>query len=146
MKYLKLFLYLIIILPIIFQSCKENDNTISVPIDLLGDTYDNIPVIVNTENSYTFTISANNLSYTSEENLVFTNDSLIVTITLANASSQNSFIKLFNSDNSELFTESLNENKVLVNTELKGQIPKSVQVELNDFSGQLTIVVATDQD
>jgi hypothetical protein len=145
MKYLRLFWFSFIVLPFIIISCKENEDTINIPIDLLIDTYDNIPVIVNTENSYTFTVSASNLTYSTEDNLVFLSDSLVVTITLTNVSSANSRIKLFSENNEEVFSESLNNNKVFVNTELKGNIPKTISIELDNFSGQLTIVVATDK-
>ena len=60
MKYFtKLFLTNLSLL-FLFISCHDDD-TINVPIDLLVGTYDNIPVIVNTEDSYTFTVSENNL-------------------------------------------------------------------------------------
>jgi hypothetical protein len=145
MKYLRLYWLVFIVLPFIIINCKENEDTINIPIDLLIDTYDNIPVIVNTENSYTFTVSASNLTYSIEDNLVFLSDSLVVTITLTNVSSANSRIKLFSENNEEIFSESLNNNKVFVNTELKGNIPKTISIELDNFSGQLTIVVATDK-
>jgi len=145
MQYLRLFLITLIIIPIFLLNCKENENSINVPIDLLTDTYDNIPVIVNTENSYTFTVSANNFSYSTDDNLIFNNDSLVVTITLANASSTNSIMLLFNENNDEIFSESLNNSKVFVNNELNGQLPKKIKVQLDNFSGKLTIVVATDK-
>ena len=135
MKYLRLFVVLVGFLVVI-----------NSPIDLLSDVYDNIPVKVNTQNSFTFTLSAKDFTYSTTDDLVFLNDSLVVTITMANVTSSNSSCKLYNSSNVEIFGESLNESKVVVNTDLIGDIPDKIKIELIDFTGQLTIVVALDQN
>ena len=141
MKYFtKLFLTNLSLL-FLFISCHDDD-TINVPIDLLVGTYDNIPVIVNTEDSYTFTVSANNLNYQLDDDLTFGSDSLVITVTLTNVSSSNSFFTLYGINDFEIFSESLNNNKVVVNTELGVVNPKRIVAELSDFSGNLTIVLA----
>ena len=128
----------------VFISCDDDDPIveITVPIDLLDDVYDNIPVVVNTENSFTFTVAANQLDYTYDNNINFNKDTLVVTITLTNASSNNSSVQILDSENNFVFNESLNESKVLVNTELINLDSKRVKLELQDFSGQLTFVIA----
>jgi len=141
---MKKLVLLLILLTSLFlvTNCKDDNDEINSPIDLFEDMYDNIPVIVNTENSFTFTVVANELDYSYKDNLNFDNDSLVVTITLTNASSNSSTLKLFNNNDETIFSESLNESKVLVNTELNNEKPRSVQIELLKFTGQLTIVVA----
>jgi len=142
MKYFtKLFLTSLSLL-FFFISCRDDDNTINVPIDLLIGTYDNIPVIVNTEDSYTFTVSASNLNYKVDDDLTFGSDSLVITVTLTNVSSSMSFFTIYDINDFEIFSESLNNNKVVVNTELGVVNPKRIVAELSDFSGNLTIVLA----
>ena len=145
MKYLKNFFSVSILLTLLLNSCNDDDDLITSPIDLLIDKYDNIPVKVNTENSYTLTVVANDFTYSTEDDLTFLGDSIVVTITLTNANSSNSFVKLFDELNQEIFSESLGENKVVVNTEINGTIPKRIKIDLINFTGQLTIVVALDK-
>jgi hypothetical protein len=141
MKKLSLvFLSLVNILPL--NSCGNDRKEITSPINLFDDMYDNIPVIVNTENSFTFTVVANNLNYFYENDLYFSEDSLVYTITLNNASSNNSYLNLLDSDGHIIISESLNSSSVIVNTELDGDHLNSINIELNGFSGLLTIVVA----
>ena len=138
---------IIIIAFITLLSCDEDDNDkITNPIDLIVDDYDNIPVKVNTRNSYTFTVNANNFDYETVDELVFSDDSLVVTVTLTNSSSSNSSFTLFDDSNNEILSESLNENKVSVHTDITEQLPKRIQIKLEEFSGQLTIVVALEDE
>ena len=123
---------------LIINSCRDDDSIIN---PVIGE-FDDLPVIVNTENSFTFTVNANKLEYYLEDNLTFTNDSIVCAVTLTNASSNSSIVRLFDESNSIIFAESLNQNKVVVNTELNGKIPKKIIVDLFNFTGQLTIVVA----
>ena len=137
---------LLLILPYLFFSCEDDDsNNLTNPIDLIVDDYDNIPVKVNTQDSFTFTLNAKNFSYTTEDNLQFSDDSIVVTITLTNASSNNSSFVLIDTEGNVMYSESLNENKVSVDTDLIGNIPSLSRIELNNFTGQLTIVVAVNK-
>ena len=52
-------------------------------------------------------------------------------------------MKVFNNLDQEIFAESLNDNKVIVKTDLIGQNPKQIKLELIKFTGQLTAVIAT---
>ena len=140
MKEFKFFFNVLVSL-LLFFSCVEEDDTLN-PIDLLTDDYDNIPVKVNTRDSFTFTVSAKDFDYVSEDAIIFTSDSLVVTITSTNAKSTNSSFTLFGGNNNILLSEKLNDSKITVNTDLTGIIPELVKIELNDYSGQLTIVVA----
>jgi hypothetical protein len=140
---MKHFRLLILSIIIFLSGCNDKKDSINSPIDLVSDSYTNIPVIVNTENTYTFTVNANKLNYITEDELNFSTDSLVISLTLANVSSSNGFIKVFNTNAQEIFSEILNTNKVIVITDLKGQIPGQIKIELINFTGQLTTVVAT---
>ncbi len=141
------YLILLITLPflLIITSCKKDDDPINAPIDLLSDTYNNIPVKVNTQNNFTFTVNAQNLTYRTEDELTFDKDSIVVTITLTNVVSSDGTIKLFDHTDNEIFTESLNNNKVVVRPNINGKIPNKITIDLVSFTGQLTFVVAVDK-
>ena len=132
--------FLFIFIAILLSACKDND--INSPIDLVDDRYDNIPVIVNAENSFTFTIVADNITYSKLTDLNFSKDSLITTITLIDVTSRGSSIDIYDGADNNIFNESLDVNKVSVDTEVNGSIPEKLMIELKDFSGKLTIVVA----
>lgn len=142
MKQLRL-LILFLITFIFLTNCTDNNDSINSPIDLLEDSYNNIPVIVNTENSYTFTVSAKNFSYSTDDILNFSTDSLVITLSLANANSSSGTMKVYNNLDQEIFSESLNGSKVIVKTDIIGQNPKQIKLDLNNFTGQLTAVIAT---
>ncbi|MCB9260265.1 MAG: hypothetical protein H6612_13040 [Ignavibacteriales bacterium] len=141
-KHFELFLSFLLLLSFI-SGCSEEDHITNNPIDLVDDYYNNTPVIVNTNDNFTFTISAKNFDYVTDNELIFNNaDSIVVTITLTNASSNNSFFTLTDNNNKKLIDESLNTNKVIVRTDLGNVTPKKSLINLNDFTGKLTIVVA----
>lgn len=142
MKFITLLLSIVTLA--LFSSCDQDEKLLTSPIDLLSDTYDNIPVKVNTTNSFTFTVSAKDFTYSTEDNLIFDADSLVYTLTLMNSKSSNSSVQLIDSAGNQIFNESLNTNKVIVNPNIKGVIPKKIIIDLINFSGQLTIVVAID--
>lgn len=123
---------------LLFLSCRDDETFIN---PVIGE-YDVLPVIVNTENSFTLTVNANKLEYYLEDNLAFTKDSIVCAVTLTNASSDGSIVRVLGNSNEVLFSESLNQSKIIVNTEINGKIPKKIIVDLFNFSGQLTIVVA----
>ena len=139
MKYFKLF-FTALFLILLVSSCRDDESTLN---PIIGE-FDDLPVVVNTENSFTFTVNASKLDYYIEDKLTFTKDSLVCVVTLTNASSNSSIVQLFDGSNTLIFSESLNQNKVVVDTELDGKIPKKIVVDLFNFSGQLTIVVATE--
>ena len=140
MKYFKLF-FTALFLILLVSSCRDDESTLN---PIIGE-FDDLPVVVNTENSFTFTVNASKLDYYIEDNLTFTTDSLVCAVTLTNASSNSSIVQLFDGSNTLIFSESLNQSKVVVDTELDGKIPKKIIVDLFNFTGQLTIVVATEK-
>lgn len=143
MKKKHLIITLIFIFNILFVGCKNDENPVAGSyIDILSTEYDNIPVIVNTQNSFTFTVSANNFNYNLDDELSFTSDSLVVTITASQSNSTNSKFSILDLTNDQIFSESLNTDKVVVKDNFEGKIPHRVKIDLANYSGKLTIVIA----
>ncbi len=143
MKINKIIFTLIFILNFLFVACKDDENPITGSyIDILSTEYDNIPVIVNTQNSFTFTVSANNLNYNLDDELTFTSDSLVVTVTSSQSSSENSNFSILDYSDETIFTQTLNTDKVVVKDNFSGKIPHRVKIDLVNYSGKLTIVIA----
>jgi len=144
MKSIKGLLVLLFLLAFI-SSCNSEKDQLVAPIDLLNNTYNNIPVKVNTSNSFTFTVNAKDLTYNLQDELIFDADSIVIILTLTMSNNSNSSVQIFDTENNIIFSELLNNDKVVVNTDIKGIIPKKIILNLTNFTGRLTIVVATDK-
>ena len=137
-KYLIILLIIGIIL-IFITNCDDNPNDIT---NTIITPYDNTPVIVNTINAFTFTLNAFHFSIERIDSLSFDADSLVVTLNLANYSSGGGNVTIFNADTLEIFNESLDENKVVIITDIIGNIPKYISFQLSNFSGCISFVLA----
>ncbi len=139
----KYFLQTILIFVVIFSACDSDDitniDTVNNPFDNLSE---NIPVVVNNENSFTFALRANKIDFSYTDNLSFSSDSLVITITSLKTSSVNSSFFVYDNLNEVIFSETLNQNKVIVKSDIGGKIPKKANIRLINYSGELTIVVA----
>lgn len=130
---------LVLFLSLLLTSCMSDSENLS---NLITTPFDNIPVVVNTLNAYTFTLNANEFSETRSENLSFNTDSLVITLTLGNHSAGGGSLTVAGSDSSEIFSESLDRNKVVIRTDVNGHIPKTISVTLIDFTGSVSLVLA----
>ncbi len=100
----------------------------------------NMPVIINTTDNYTFTIHAEDYSNTNSDQLIFSSDTLEVYITLGNYSDGNGNISI-TSDSIEIFVDTLNANKTLIRTGIIVDVPSTVNMDFVDFSGDLSIIL-----
>jgi hypothetical protein len=130
-----------LVLPILFVlaviSCS--DDSIS-PGDTNADQ--NIPVVTNTQNAYTFTIDAVNYSFNEIDTLGFTTDSLVAVLTFSNYRGGNGRITLTCGCGADFYTQDLSSGKVVVDTELHGYVPKVFTIRMTNLTGQLSFVVA----
>ncbi len=129
----------VIVFFVLLVGCDDNSVDFNSPIIT---AFDNTPVVANTLNAYTFTVSANDFALTRVDSLSFDTDSLVVTLTLASHSSGGGDISVVTANSTTIFSESLNANKVLVKTDVIGNIPKAVSVQMSDFTGSVSFVLA----
>ncbi|MBM4177143.1 MAG: hypothetical protein FJ213_13375 [Ignavibacteria bacterium] len=101
----------------------------------------NFPVIVNTLNTFTFTVDADDFSLTRNETLSFDTDSLTITLVVSSYSAGSGSIVVRNSVNEIFFSDNLNSNKVVTLPAATENTPKSVAITLSNFRGKISFVV-----
>ena len=138
MRQLTLSMVILGMVSLFVVGCEDD---LTDPTDFITTPYDNTPIVVNTLNAYTFTLSANDFSMDRVDSLSFNSDSLVVTLTLANHSTGSGDISIFTSDSSPLFSEALDANKVVIETGITGNIPEAVSIQLSDFTGSISFVL-----
>lgn len=128
MKYTILLIFLLFVV-----ACVED------PADP-NNPNNSMPVIVNTTNTYTYSIHAQDYSNVLTDYLNFNSDSLEVYITLGNYTSGSGSISI-ESDSMVIFSDSLNSNKTFIKTGIVVDVPNWVHIQFTAFSGDLSMVI-----
>ena len=129
-------MFLVLFLSLTFYSCDYNVD-VADP-ESIGK---NFPVIVNTVNTFTFTVDADNFSITRNETLFFDSDSLTITLVVSSYSSGSGAIQIKNQLNEMIFSENLNSNKVVTLPSVIGNIPKSNSITISNLKGKISFVL-----
>ena len=132
----KLLIHSLLIIVVLFTNC---DDDTSIP----PDNGSGLPVVVNTEDVYTYTLLAGNYSETRNNTLDFTSDLLTISLTIVGYQQGNGALTVLAADSSVIFTESLDANKVITLTDLSGAIPSEINIEINNLSATLTFTLTT---
>jgi len=138
MKYILFFIALVIAI-----SCVG-------PEEPLDGLYKNSPVVVNTDESFTFSLRGQN--YTTEENytLAFPTDNpielttVLVVTEFAGKSSDTSYFNIYNSNDAIISQYNLNSNINVapVKTAELDEIPQKIFFKADNFSGLVQLVLA----
>jgi len=138
MKYILFFIALVIAI-----SCVG-------PEEPLDGLYKNSPVVVNTDESFTFSLRGQN--YTTEENytLAFPTDNpielttVLVVTEFAGKSSDTSYFNIYNSNDAIISQYNLNSNIDVapVKTAELDEIPQKIFFKADNFSGLVQLVLA----
>jgi hypothetical protein len=128
MKYI-----LIFVLFFIFFACEENSTDPNNP-------HNSTPVIVSGKNFYTYSINADEYTSQLSNTLNFDADSIEIYISLGNYQN-GSGIFTVKSKSETIYSDSLNGNKTVVKTDLALGVPEITEIDLVDFSGDVSIVV-----
>ncbi len=130
----KIILVTLLVTTICFIGCKDDATTNSTP--------SNIPVVANTTNAFSYSIVANSYSSSTDYNLTFTSDSLSCTITVTNQTLGNASVKILDSTNSIVYSDSLLSNKVVAFTQANKGIPKTLKLTFNNYTGTLIFALS----
>ncbi len=129
---------------IYFYGCETDTTGWLTPAP---STEENVAVIVNAPNSYTFTLKGNDYSKVWTDSLSFDSDSLVIALTVTNYIAGSGTVTLLASDSTQIFRESLDENKnkvQLINN--PGKFPGFVEIRITDFTGDLAFVVSLQKE
>ncbi len=118
--------------------CRENQNNATQP-DYSQKA--NLPVVVNDSNQYVFTLEASHFSVDRTDSLFFSTRSLIFPLTVVNYTSGSGEISVYDKDESIVLTEKIDGNKVITRRIDSSVIPDKINIELNDFSGTISLVL-----
>ena len=113
---------------------------ITVPDDFVEGK--NVPVFVNSLDVVTFAVEANAFSYDKIEPIQFRTDSLVLTLAVSNFGAGTGQITVSGILDTLLYTENLAGNQVDVLTDMKGCIPKTVAIRMNNYTGSVSFVLS----
>jgi hypothetical protein len=114
----------------------------------------NIPIIVNTNDSFTYSLYANNYSTEENYNLALSGGlgpfELVNTIVTTNFSAQQAdttSIIILNEQDSVLYKYNITNNMIVVDVDTveKKTCPATIVLKVNNFSGLLEIVIAVNK-
>ncbi len=123
----------------------------STPIESDDSLMGNIPIIVNTNDSFTYSLYANNYSTEENYNLALSGGlgpfELVNTIVATNFSAQQAdttSISILNEQDSVLYKYNITNNIIVVDADTveKNTCPAAIVLKVNNFSGLLEIVIA----
>ena len=117
-----------------FFSCTEET--------VLEPPYANTPVIKSTTNAFSYVLAGNSFSGNMEYELAFTSDSLAYSIVVSSYKSGSGSLTILNGNNTIVYSEPLQSNKVLAFTQMNKGIPNRIKFLFNGFSGTLTFGLA----
>lgn len=124
----------------IFFFLRCSTDTTSIPAQENPELL-NTPVVVNVENAYTFTLNGKEYTDNRQDEVQFSADSIVVTLTVGEFQNGTGSIVLTGANADTLLQETVNQSKVTVQT-LSGVQPKRVHFDLKNFTGKLSFVVA----
>ena len=135
----KFLIVIILFFLLLINNCREDDNFLLYPH---LEQNENIPVVLNSTNIFTFSITANKYSNNFTERLYFNTDSIFVTIVLKNIKADSSFIEIYNQNDELLLEKSLTSDLVLHENLLMFKIPYYIKMQLLNFTGNMTFVIS----
>lgn len=118
-----------------FTSCEDNSTSAG-----LNDNT-NSPVTTNVTNSFTYSVNAIQYSDSSYNDLVFSSDSLVVTLATSNYSSGQAVILVSDSLNATIFSDTVKSNKTIVIAHLYTTKPRHCILDITNLTAKFAFVV-----
>jgi len=116
-------------------SCSDQSTSTTV----LGILHS--PVTTNVTNSFTFSIDANGYSDNSNNDLSFSSDSLVVTLTSTSYISGQAIISVTDASNAMIFTDTVRSNKTVAIAHLKTTKPRHCSLNISNLTAKLAFAV-----
>lgn len=125
---------LIILIAIAFCSCNLFDSNHN------NDITENIPIITNVEDAYTYTVNAGAFSDSTYEVLVFSGDEAVLTYTILDYSEGNVTLEIDNADTVLIYNDIIDGNTIIV--EDLNEKPCFIELVFDNFSGMFELALA----
>ena len=127
-----------ILLAIVTTGCIHNLD-IETPID-------NFPIVANAEDAYTFTVLGNEANINRQDNLNFSTDKVVASLTISNYGRGSGVLRITDANGEIIFEETLNGNKVVADAEITGKLPESIAIDMSDFSGHIVFAFSAQDE
>ena len=114
--------------------CKKNDS--------VNSPNDNIPVIANAANAFTFDLSATSYTGNQQYTLLFSTDTLACSITIVGQTSGTGSLTIADSNYVIVYADSALTNQVLAFTQSGKGIPKHFSMTFNNYTGVITFALS----
>ena len=124
----------------ILLGCNENLNDENS--HYYYNNNNNFPAVGNTANAFAFAVTAYNFSFSEKYPVTFNSNSIILGLTVTNFGRGNGRLDFINSGDTVYYSVPLRSNIAYGNKEVTDGTPKWIEIELSNFSGQLSIGVA----
>ncbi|TSA26935.1 hypothetical protein D4R71_02950 [bacterium] len=134
MKYIK-FSAVILMIFVLF-SCNK------ITVHNIPALTENIPVVTNVEDAYTYTINADAFSDSLSKVLNFSTTESVITYTVLNYSQGSVDLKIDDSASTIIYNDMIESNIVIVEN-LRDR-PQHIEMVLNNFSGMFELAMASD--
>jgi outer membrane lipoprotein-sorting protein len=121
----------------VLVSCKEKDNSTNAFAD--SNYLSNIPVTSSVANSFSFVVNARSYNYSQIQAIQFNADTLSIAITIANFISGSGKIIIEDGNGNSIYEKDLNGAMVSASVLQVSAIPKTVNLNLTNFTGEVTI-------
>jgi hypothetical protein len=128
---------LFLLLTTYFLGCNKNNITNPMPTST-----NNIPIIANAPNAFSFVLAANSYTSSTDFNVSFTTDSLACSIVISNQTSGNASLAILDSNNAVVYSDSLLNNQVLAFTQANRGIPKLIKLDFTGYTGTLSFALS----
>ena len=135
-KYTHVLLSLSLLFLLNFSTCRKED-----PVSI-NNPSKNIPVTANATNAFSFVVDAQYFNYSNTQQLQFNADTLSIGITVSGFASGNGAIIIKDGKDAAIYQRDLDSGLVLGEVISLITMPKSLSLNLNNFSGKITIAVA----
>ena len=119
-----------------FSACHKNE------VVSPDNNADNIPVVSNAQNAFSFVVAAKSYSYSDNHNLQFNGDTLIVAITLNHLLSGAGEVSILDGNNSVIYNKKITSDIVSADVIKLTAVPANIKIDLNNFSGSLVLSAA----
>ena len=119
-------------------SCVDPQDMEDMNVDLVQ----NIPVMANTSNAFSYVIRANDFSHQVNSSLNFDSTAFVVSLVIAEYSQGTIALAVYNEDSSQVYQQQISSNMVLA--DFPEFLPTALDMNLEDFSGSVTVSIAVE--
>ncbi len=102
----------------------------------------NIPVVANVQNAFSFVVAARSYNHSDNYNLQFSGDTLAVAVTISRFINGSGEITIYNGNNSVIYSKKITSNIILADVMQPQTMPARINIDLNNFSGSLVLSAA----